>query len=395
MHSRQQPIELFSTFLQFESDRFDHWVTDARLRRQMQQCLQQVAEPTSERYWSLYWYKCWQAQGQTAELHLAAYLQEPCYWSAQQTLRKFTDVQYGLADCFQMAIVEVPVILKGFDAERGASLKTYAGMAFTSLLRDILRQRRVVDLCSDWSLLRRISKKRLLESLQDAGVTDPTAVAQYRLAWFCFQTLYVPTAPNAKLAQPNLKFWESVAQLYNRERQQLVAPGSVVTGAVLERWLLQIAQWVRSYLYPAVKSLNTPKFAEETTEIQDTLAGSDSLLHELVAQETADERSKQQLQLTQTLTEALAKLDPQTQAILQLYYQQGLTQQQIMRELQISQASVSRRLTKAKETLLTAVVQWSQALNILPTPTLIKEMSTALDEWLNAQYQASGAAPST
>jgi len=33
MHPRQSIIEIFSTFLQFEGDRFHNWATDARLRR--------------------------------------------------------------------------------------------------------------------------------------------------------------------------------------------------------------------------------------------------------------------------------------------------------------------------------------------------------------------------
>lgn len=398
MRPRQQITELFSTFLQFEADYADRWAVDARLRHQMKQCLDRIAETaTSEKFWVAYWYRLWQESVQPPvrpDLHLAAYLQEPCYWASQQTVRKFADSQYGLSDCFQIAIIEVGAVLKGFKPDRGASLKTYASMAFTSLLRDALRQRQVVDLCSDWALLRRISKKRLLEALSYGGIIA-SALPQYQLAWTCFKTLYLPAAPAGKLPKPDLAFWESVAQLYNAERQQLLIRSSV-DALTLERWLIQIAQWIRSYLYPSVGSLNARRFAEDTLEIQDTLTDhSDSLLSEWVMQEEVEDRDKQRLQLNQTLSDAVSKLDGQSQDILRLYYQQGLTQQQIMRELTLSQASVSRRLSKAREHLLTTTVQWSQALNIGITPTLIKEMSTALDEWLNARYQPNGAAPST
>lgn len=402
MRPRQQITELFSSFLQFEADHFDRWVTDARLRRQMQQLERAKEVPTSERFWALYWYKHWQ-EGATpvipqpqAGLHLTAYLQEPCYWAAQQTVRKFTDLHYRLPDCFQIAVAEVPAVLRGYNPERGASLKTYASMAFSSLLRDALRQRQVVDLSTDWSLLRRTSKKRLLEALHRAGLSE-TTLAQYRLAWICFNKQFVPIAPGEKLPKPDAAFWDAVAQLYNSERSQLATVGSAVNGATIEHWLTQMAAWVRSYLYPAVSSLNTPKFSEEATEVQDTLADptADSLLNELIDDEDADDRTSQQAKLNQTLTDALTQLDPQSQDILRLYYQQGKTQQQIMKEMAMSQASVSRRLSKAREALLTAVMQWSQSLNIMPTPALIKDMSTALDEWLNARYQVNGAAPST
>lgn len=399
MRPRQQLTELFSTFLQFESDSADRWVTDVRLRRQMQQRLAQTTEAAnsqtanSEKFWSLYWYKSWQAADRAA-LHLAAYLQEPCYWAAQQTVRKFTHLQYRLPDCFQIAVAEVPAVLRGYNPERGASLKTYAGIAFNSLLRDALRQRQVVDLCTDWSLLRQISKKRLLEALHHAGLSE-NAIPQYRLAWSCFTALYVPTTAGEKLPKPDLALWEKVAQLYNHERQQLLPPAPASSAATLERWLTQMGSWARAYLYPAVGSLNTPKFGEETTEVQDLLADphSDSLLDHLLAEEETNDRSQQQAQLSQALANALAQLDAQSQQILQLYYQQSLTQQQIMTEMGMSQASVSRRLSKARETLLTAVARWSQALNITLTPALIKEMSTALDEWLNLYYQPQ-AAPS-
>lgn len=398
MRPRQRLTELFSTFLQFESDQATRWAADPQLRRQMQQRLDQSATATSEQFWVLYWYRLWrQAAEQQAkrmnqpELHLTAYLQEPGYWAAHQMLRRFTDLQYHLPDCFQIAIAEVSGVLKGYDPERGASLKTYAGMAFTSTLRDALRQRQVVDLCTDWTLLRRISRKRLLESLHHAGLSGQ-AMMQYQVAWNCFRAQYVPPSPSEKLPQPDAAFWEAVVQSYRHHQPDLAEPG--LTAAGLEHRLTQMAGWVRAYLYPAVRSLNLPQFGNATTELQDYLPGSeDSLLAELVQQEEATERSQQQTQLTQTLSQALSQLDPQAQTILRLYYQDGLTQQQIMKEMAMSQASVSRRLSKSREILLTALVQWGQSLNISPTPSLIKDMSVALDEWLTARYQSSVMTP--
>jgi RNA polymerase sigma factor (sigma-70 family) len=386
MRPRQHLTELFSTFLQFESDYATRWLTDPRLRRQMQTCLNttQAGNQQSPEYWALYWHHGWQEVKTAAELHLSAYLQEPCYWSAQQATRRFTDLQYRLPDCFQIAIAEVATVLKGFKPERGASLKTYAGIAFASLLRDALRQRQVVDLSSDWALLRRVSKKRLLEALHKAGVAE-ALLPQYRLAWSCFQTRYVPKVPGAKLPKPDAEFWQAVAQLYQQE-----APA--VSSSTLEKWLTQMGQWVRAYLYPPVSSLNAPKFTsssgDEVGEIQDSLTDSSAdLLNDLVATEDQTERSQQQQQLSQTLQQTITQLDTQSQEILRLYYQQGKTQQQIMADLALSQSSVSRRLSKTRETLLAALVQWSQSLNIPTTPTLIKDMSSALDEWLSAQYQ--------
>jgi len=58
-----------------------------------------------------------------------------------------------------------------------------------------------------------------------------------------------------------------------------------------------------------------------------------------------------------------------------------------MQMLKMSQPSVSRRLAKSREALLSALVQWSQdSLNISVTSNLVKEMSAALEEWLQIRY---------
>ena len=84
----------------------------------------------------------------------------------------FTSAQYGVADCFQIAIAQLDKILKGFNAEQGFDLKNYAIAAFSSLIRDQLRQRKEVDICTDWSLLRKVSQKRLVAALQAQGLTQ-------------------------------------------------------------------------------------------------------------------------------------------------------------------------------------------------------------------------------
>ena len=78
MHSRQGIIELFSTFLEFEADCFKGWTSDPRLRRSMHICLDRLPQfKASEKIWTLYWYKLWQAHPDgLAERHLIAYLQE-------------------------------------------------------------------------------------------------------------------------------------------------------------------------------------------------------------------------------------------------------------------------------------------------------------------------------
>ncbi len=87
MRPRKDITDLFSTFVQFEADRFSRWITDIRLRRNMEDCLNQASTmPASKQVWALSWHQNWQNQTtQLAAKHLSAYLQEPCYWAAQKT----------------------------------------------------------------------------------------------------------------------------------------------------------------------------------------------------------------------------------------------------------------------------------------------------------------------
>jgi len=401
IHPRQEIIELFSTFLQFEADHLSRWATDLSLRRSMQRRLEAhskldpaltSANRSLEQFWALYWHHCWQTQANAlAEGHLAAYLQEPCYWAAQRLVRKFANVQFGVSDYCQMAMAEIRTVLKRFKPDRGASLKTFASIAFPSLLKDQLRQRQEANLCSSLGLLRRISKKRLLEALRQAGLSAAT-IARYQLAWMCFNALYVQTQTGTNQLPPvDRNLWIAIANLYNTQRHhQLVSAGTDCTPETMEQWLNQCATWVRAYLYPAVESLNVPQAGLEAgTERQDGLTEplQESLLTEWMMQEDDQVRQEQQSQIRSAIVTALEKLNAQSQELLRLYYQQGLTQQEMMQQLQMSQATVSRRLTKAREALLLALIEWSQqTLNSSPNPNLIKDMSAALEEWLGVHY---------
>ncbi|GAA6616163.1 sigma-70 family RNA polymerase sigma factor [Scytonema sp. NUACC26] len=392
MRPRQDITELFSTFAQLDKDKFSKWLTDGKLRRSIQNCLNFSPEAShSENFWAIYWHRYWQTQSHhLAKMHLLAYLQESCYWTASKTVAKLTNSPHSLADYFQMANAEVETILKDFKAEKCSSLKAYATIAMPSRLRDILRQRKEADLCTNWALLRKVSKKLLLEALSEAGLS-PTSIAQYRLAWTCFKELYLQKQSSgiAKLPEPSRQLWQDIADLYNRERfSQLTQSTEECTSTTIEQWLIQTAFYVRAYLFPPVKSLDAFKQDDDTTITFDLPdPSSDSLVISMIAEEDIQNRQNQISQMFAQLLNSLQNLDVKTQEVLKLYYQQGLTQQQIMQELQMSQPTVSRRLVKGREAMLAALVHWSQStLNIPVTSNQIKDMSVLLEEWLRNQY---------
>jgi RNA polymerase sigma factor (sigma-70 family) len=386
MQPRQSIIEMFSTFVQFQSDHPSGWVTDLRLRRSMETCLKKMPEAeNSESFWALYWFNIWHSQALSiAKEHLTAYLQEPCYWIAKKTAAAFTNNQYTLSDCFQIAITQIDKILKGFNPNHGFILKNYATATFNCVIRETLRQRHEVDICTPWGLLRKISHKRLVESLQTAGLSSD-AITNYILVWNCFKTLYVPKQANAtrQLSRPDNETLEAIASLYKAQS------GQQIDSQTLVNWLLNSAKAARNYLYPNFTSINTPANGQESGELLDYLSNieQDSPLSQIIAQEEQQQRFSQQGEINKVLVTVITALEPQAQKLLQLYYGKKMTQQQIAQQLEMKQYTVSRRLTKARDSLLLKLAQWSRdQLHISVTSDVLKHSITALEEWLQVYY---------
>ena len=389
MQARHGIVEIFSTFVQFEADQFSGWATDAKLRRSMKVCLEGSSTEKSDTFWAVYWYKVWQNESSAVTLgHISAYLQEVCYWTARKFARNFS-TQSSVGDCFQMAIARVDKILKRFNPEYSSNLKGYAELGFESIIKDVLRERREADICSDWALLHKLSRKRLVQSLQNAGF-NAQSIDSYVLAWECFKELY--TGENTKIRQltkPDAVIWEAITNLYNAERlSRLSSPTTAVNQQTIESWLLSSAKAARTFLYPKVVSADAP-LKEEDGNLLEILPANlpTSLLTEIIEQEEAANTQNQQAQLNQVLHQAIAAMDAKSQQLLQVYYGQKLTQTEIAAQLEIKQYTVSRRLSSIKKSLLLTLTQWSQnTLHISPKSDVIDAINTSLEEWLKIQY---------
>jgi RNA polymerase sigma factor (sigma-70 family) len=391
MQTRQAIVDIFSTFVQFEADQFNRWATDSKLRRSMESCLKQSSTQESDTFWAIYWYKVWHKQPSSLAVgHISAYLQEVCYWVARKFALNFP-TQSSVADCFQMAIASVPKILKSFNPQYSSYLKGYAELAFERILKDVMRLRQEADICSDWAILYKLSRKRLIKSLQNTGFNAPS-IESYVLAWECFKELY--TSDNTKIRQltkPNAVTLQAITNLYNAQRlSQLSSPTPAVNEQTIEQWLLSAAKTARTFLYPQVVSADAPLKDQENTNLLDILPADvqTSLLTEIIEQEEAANLRTQQTQLNQVLQQAIAALDAESQKLLQAYYVEQLTQQEIAKQLNIKQYNVSRRLSSIKKSLLLTLTQWSQnTLHISPKSDVIDAINTSLEEWLKLKYQ--------
>lgn len=399
MQRRQGTVEIFSTFIQFDIDKFNAWVTDAKLRRSMKACLEKSSTQDSYSFWALYWYKVWANSAKNSEQdtpnysslaysHLCAYLQEACYWAARKSALNSSG-HSSISDFFQIAIAQVGKILKAFNPEQSSHLKSYAELSFERIIRDVLRVRREADICSDTALLHKVSRRRLIKSLLNLGLNQEN-IANYVLAWECFEELY--TSGNTEIRQrrkPDKPGWEAITKLYNAQRLTRGLSSETVNSQTIEKWLTQSAQAIRNFLYPKFVSADAPLKDDGDASLLDILPGNvqNSLLAEMVEQEEAASFKSQQTQLNEVLNQAIAALDSKSQQLLQVYYSQQFTQTEIAKQLEIKQYKVSRLLSSIRKSLLKTLTQWSQnTLHISPTSVVIDSINTSLEEWLKFNY---------
>ncbi|AFY34506.1 sigma-70 family RNA polymerase sigma factor [Calothrix sp. PCC 7507] len=385
MQPRQDITDIFSTFVLFNADSFHSWGTDPKLRRSIKSCLEKSSQPESDNFWAIYWHQVWQTQSSPlAAAHISAYLQEVCYWVSRKIALNFPS-QSSVADCFQIAISRVSKILKRFDPQYSSNLKGYAELAFEGFIKDSLRLRQETDICTDWGLLHKISRKRLIDALQNAGFNSPI-IESYVLAWECFKELHTTTNNTKvrKLVEPDALTWQAIANLYNTQH---LSQSSSSTPETLEKWLSISAKAVRAFLYPNLVSVDAPRNEQDGGSLLDIIPADveKSLLNEIIAQEEFITLQKQTKQLQTVINQAITALDAQSQKLLQTYYSEKLTQQQIAQQLEIKQYQVSRRLSSIKRQLLQSLAQWSnETLHISPTPNVLDAMSTSLEEWLKS-----------
>lgn len=385
MRKRESIVEIFSTFLQFEDDFNSRWLVDKKLQKNIQRCINESSyKDVSQHYWAIYWHKIWLKESTLISLsHLSAYLQEIIYWTAKKMINFSKD--QSVADLFQIAISKTPGVLEKYDSRQGVYLEKYASFVFRSIIKDELRKQREIDICTDWGLLHKLSGKNLLESLQYQGI-KLEIINEYLLIWQCFKAIYAPkNAKTSRLAfEPEAKIWQDICQLYNKQTKNKHQQPEQIKNI-----LLTCAKLARNYLYPKKVSIDEQKPGQEKLTLLDEIPATiqESVLTEIIAEEDEKNRQRDLNQINQVLLKVLIKLDVSAQRLLKMYYGQGLSQQEIAQELEIKQYTVSRRLSRYRESLLTTLGQWTQeTLHYSLDPNLLKRINAILEEWLKMYY---------
>jgi hypothetical protein len=181
---------------------------------------------------------------------LTAYLQKPCWYTAKQ----FYDTKvawsslhhrYSLEDCFQILGEQVSQpkrLLKAFRFDREhTSVKTYAEKKLQGVLRKAIADT-ALDACSNWSLLRYLSRKELVEALTAQGFTKPQ-INQYCLVWDCFQEVYqTKQIRQNQLPPPTQLQLEQIEQRYQKYQGKIEQSISASLSVCI--------QAVRAYRHP-------------------------------------------------------------------------------------------------------------------------------------------------
>lgn len=357
----------------------------------MQQALLKAPD-RSEQFWALHWYRL-RDRHPLANRHLWAHLQDPCYTAAAKVTRRFNMVQCSLSDGFQIAIANADRILDCYNPAYGSNLGAYARIAFGNRIRDHLRQQQEVNISSDWGLLRRVSQTQLTQALQTVGFVQ---VNGRILIWQCFRAICTPEPGRSSrgLAAPTDDQFAKIAQRFNQQRHQLAVEhqdepltSQDISVKRLKSELIQLATVTRSYLTPAVTSLNQPQYDDSGEEQLDALSIEDTPMTELLATEAHREQQQHIRQIGEVLKAAIADLDTPSQTLLRLYYQEKLTQKNIADQLDIQQYQVSRKLSRIRQRLLLDVINWSQeVLHISTDSDVLASVSEVIHEWLQHHY---------
>jgi RNA polymerase sigma factor (sigma-70 family) len=390
LSKRQDIVEIFSTFVKFEATQYSQWVTDGSLDRNMRRTVSQAPLRQESQQWAIHWYKEWQSQQKSlARSHLYAYLQEPCYKAALKINERFTVSKYSIPEYFQLAVMCTDKVLQGFNPDRSSNFEVYALIKFQNLIKDGLVKEGLPDACirGDWSLLQNCSEKLLRKSLQQAG-TDLNSIENYILVWQCFKTIYIPSQPkgNNHLNAPDAANWQAIAELYHQTYQ----PQTTCNPDTANKWMCNCIKAVRDYMAPAVSSLNTPISEEGNTLEENLQSQAPTPFEQILDNEQTELRRRLTSQINDILTQGITNLDAELQNILAMYYGEGLTQTEIAKKLEMSQASISRRLAKInkfKTQSLCSIAEWSQkTLNNSITPDVLENVSALIDEWLEHHY---------
>lgn len=323
--------------------------------------------------------------------HLAAFLEERCYWAA-----KTLSTDYNLESwekCLYTArtLIFNPLkfqdILTRYNPGQ-TNLNTYVQEALVKHIKCETAQNRF----SQWRLLYKKSDKELREALQTIGRMEPN-ISQFVFARKYFKQIYLMDKiqiSGRKLGEkwpaPDEDNFQKAAQCYNAEKLMSSAPHEVaisidVTASQIKEWMQICIAALNNYPQSIL-----PKFSLEALQNcgREVASDDDSDALEIeghslwTTAETGKELHFLQNKTSSILAKEITALKLEYQKILFLYYGFGINQKQLADTLGINQSTISRYLTKSTVNLLDSLAEISQPQG------WVKHY---ISQWLKQNYQ--------
>lgn len=377
MTKRKHLVEKFSTFLEVD-DRNDYlnkrWQYSARLRNNITKAIATDPNATEE-YWAKHWLT--QAlqnnQDSLARGHLAAYLEEVCYW----TIIKITPIlsAYNLqkVDCFliaRVAAVEVEKVFKNYDF-KSSGVKTYAQMRIRGEVLQTLRRGREEDKYSGPALLRNTSKKRLEEVVTKSGVKEPE-YSRFCLVFDCFKNKYVPTKQRGskQLQPPTAKQLADIALFY----RECHPKKEVITAEEIQRLLDICVNLLKESSFKSFSSLEELDLKKEKEYL--------SVVDNYDEPSAPDELQ----QVNSVLVNAFMQLTATARQMLELVMGLNINQGDLAAFFGYKeQYEVSREIKRKRKELLKALAKWSaENLGIKLSSQQLGDLDKIVKEWLES-----------
>jgi hypothetical protein len=370
IQKRPTIVGKFSTFLWNSK-----WVADRILLANISSKIEKHPHE-SEIFWFNHFLQAARDNSDTlAEKHLFAYLEEPCWHSADNLRFNRVDFDYfGIAR--EAAMENWRGIFKNYDPKQGnpcnwAKLKLYYG------IMNKLRENGEFKNCSDWRILK-CTKKGLEKALKAGGIKEEN-FSKYLLVWRAFNEIYTANVKNQReLPPPRQKQWEEITSYFNN----FAAPEYANQTIIDVKKLLQIC-------IKALRDKNQIRLA--------TLDGEHPESLELEMIEESEFNSQDQIERSELSEEIIAVLGSVIASLPKdakkmLILEHGLiklSQQYIAQEFNIHrQYQVSRLLSRYHRTILEHLLEYLQKQYKITVDTeAINTACKQLDGWLNWYFQ--------
>lgn len=227
MSMRHNLRDKFSTFLIIEDDQGNryHWIVDPRLRRSFDAvlALDSYADATEEEIVRYFWNNLRNSNPRIVEIsrsHLAAYLQETCYFITKKLciqMGKKNSLRARDALSFVHQSICQPNFFKRYNPTKKAKLITYASRAIRNILLDFLTD---TVARSDWGRFYHLAQVRLREILVSMNFRPYRNSEDYVYIHRFYIEICPPLGNNAVRTKPNSEQLQAICDLYNSQFSQ-------------------------------------------------------------------------------------------------------------------------------------------------------------------------------